>query len=131
MLVFAGYVLLAILGPGLVLWLGLQVWGLLSHAALLCVLHVGHRTEAERDSEMISLGRTMEMINYSAPALLLVGLPCGGFMLVPLGVVWVWVASAFALSQVPGVRQWRALVAVGVWPLLVVVGVVVWMIVMG
>lgn len=131
MLMFVGYLLLAFLVPALVLWLGLQVWGLLSHAALLVALHVGHRTEAKRDSEMLSLGRTMEMINYSAPALLLVGVPCFGIILAPLGVVWLWVASAFALSQVPGVRQWRALVAVGVWPLLVVVGVVVWMIVMG
>lgn len=54
--------------------------------------------------------RTMHALTYTAGPVVLCGVPCLGFYLFPVSVVWWCVLVGFALVAAQGVRAWRAAV---------------------
>lgn len=115
----AGIVVLCMLVPGAAFLLLLLIWGVVTQT---CMRVIGSLSGRPR-SEMLPLARTVELICYASPSLLLVGVPCAGFYLTPLALIWVWIATGFMLAEQNGGRLSEALVSMACAPVLLLAAV--------
>lgn len=112
-----GYVVLWLLGPGAVMLLSLLVWGVLTQTCM----QIFGRLSGRPPGEGLPLARTVELMCYASPSLLLIGVPCAGFYLTPLAVIWLWIAAGFMIAEHNGRRLAEALISMACVPVLILI----------
>jgi len=93
--------------------IGVALWGAVSHWILLAT-----------GGTQRSIGSTYQAICYASGANVLTALPCAGFQLAPLAVIW-WIVSAILMvAERQRVSGLRATFAVGAPPVVIIVVII-------
>jgi hypothetical protein len=111
-----GWVALWLIVPGVALLVLLLVWSVVTQTCL----RVLGLVFGGRDHVSPPIGRTIELVCYASPALLLTALPCMGAYLLPLAAIWTWIAAGFMIAEHTQGQLARSLFALLGFPLLIV-----------